>query len=83
MRSTGIHQKQVFLQLKKYTTCRSYYADNGLSYNIGRLNMGGCDFSTRPYSYDDIDGDVNLEHFALTEEDTLYKVKGCKEHFLC
>ena len=54
---------------------RSYYADNGLDYNIGRVNMGGCDFSTRPYSYDDIEEDSKLEHFALTVEDTLYKVR--------
>ena len=36
--------------------------------------MGGCDFSIRPYTYDDVPGDVNLEHFNLTEDDLIYKV---------
>jgi glucosylceramidase len=36
--------------------------------------MAGCDFSTREYSYDDVDGDFNLTNFALTLEDLNYKV---------
>ena len=36
--------------------------------------MGGCDFSTRPYSYDDTPGDSELLDFALTEDDLIYKV---------
>ena len=35
--------------------------------------MGGCDFSTRPYTYCDVES-PNLEHFELQEEDMLYKV---------
>ena len=35
--------------------------------------MGGCDFSTRPYTYCDVES-PNLEHFELQEEDILYKV---------
>lgn len=37
--------------------------------------MAGCDFSTHPYSYDDVKDDVNLTYFSLTEEDYFYKVK--------
>ena len=40
--------------------------------------MAGSDFSTRPYSYDDVEGDVTLEHFSLAEEDVLYKVNYSK-----
>ena len=36
--------------------------------------MAGSDFSTRPYSYDDVEGDVDLVHFQLTQEDYDYKV---------
>ncbi|XP_068229944.1 lysosomal acid glucosylceramidase-like [Palaemon carinicauda] len=53
---------------------RSYFSSIGIEYNIGRVNMGGCDFSWRTYSYDDVEGDVALEHFALQEEDTVYKI---------
>ena len=53
---------------------RSYYDPKGLDYNVGRLNMGGCDFSARGYTYLDTEGDVLLETFSLQEEDTVYKV---------
>ncbi len=46
----------------------------GLNYNTGRINMGGCDFSTRGYTYCDQEGDVELESFALQEEDLEFKV---------
>lgn len=53
----------------------SYFGDEGISYSIARVPIGGTDFSTRPYTYDsDHDGDVDLEHFALQEEDILFKV---------
>lgn len=35
--------------------------------------MASTDFSTREYSYDDVDGDFALEKFALSHED--YQVK--------
>ncbi|XP_076033787.1 lysosomal acid glucosylceramidase-like isoform X1 [Oratosquilla oratoria] len=53
---------------------RAYFSEDGIGLNIGRINMGGCDFSTRTYTYDDIPGDVSLEHFALQEEDLEYKI---------
>ena len=59
--------------LKKDLLIRSYYGREGLDYNLGRINMGGCDFSTRPYTYCDVES-PNLEHFELQEEDLLYKV---------
>ena len=36
--------------------------------------MAGTDFSTRTYSYDDVEGDVTLSNFNLAEEDFVYKV---------
>ena len=52
----------------------SYYDPKGLDYSIGRINMGGCDFSVRKYTYADTEGDVELETFALQDEDNLHKV---------
>ena len=56
---------------------RSYFAPEGNRYNLGRVPIGGTDFSTRPYTYDDRgkEPDVNLTHFALQPEDYKYKVK--------
>ena len=52
----------------------SYYDPKGLDYSLGRINMGGCDFSVRKYTYADTEGDVELETFALQDEDNLHKV---------
>jgi len=57
---------------------RSYYSDAGSEYNIGRINIGGCDFSDRPYTYCDNEGDTNLDTFNLTHDDTLYKIPYIK-----
>ena len=51
-----------------------YFSDSGIEYTLGRIPIGGSDFSTRPYTYDDVEGDFALQHFALTAEDLDYKV---------
>ncbi|KAB7494900.1 putative glucosylceramidase 3 [Armadillidium nasatum] len=59
---------------------RSYFSEEGIEYNMGRIPIGGTDFSTRPYSNDDDhEDDVELKHFALTEEDHIYKIPYIKE----
>lgn len=53
----------------------NYFSPDGIEYTIGRVPVGGADFSTRPYTYDDDhDGDFDLDHFALQDEDFKYKV---------
>ena len=59
---------------------RTYYdPKSGSRYTLGRIPIGGTDFSTRPYTYDDVDNDTNLEHFALVEEDYKYKIPYAKK----
>jgi glucosylceramidase len=41
---------------------------------MARTPIGGSDFSTRVYTYDDVIDDKNLTHFALQKEDLEYKV---------
>ncbi|KAK9892232.1 hypothetical protein WA026_019033 [Henosepilachna vigintioctopunctata] len=53
---------------------RSYFAEDGSRYNLGRVPMGGTDFSTHSYSYDDGDVDEDLRNFALAPEDFQYKI---------
>ncbi len=38
------------------------------------MPIASCDFSPSAYSYDDVEGDLALEHFALPHEDLDYKV---------
>lgn len=58
---------------------KSYYSKSGLDYHTGRINMGGCDFSPRPYTYVDTPGDVDLNTFTLQEEDLDYKIPLIKK----
>lgn len=45
---------------------RSYWGEGGLQYSLGRVPIGGTDFSTSVYSYDDsIDDDLNLTRFSI------------------
>ncbi|XP_069186074.1 putative glucosylceramidase 4 [Procambarus clarkii] len=53
---------------------KSYFSPEGLEYNLCRIPIAGSDFSARPYSYDDVEGDIELKHFNLTEEDYMYKL---------
>lgn len=52
----------------------AYFSDDGIEYNICRVPLGACDFSPRPYTYDDVDDDRNLDYFSLQPEDLDYKV---------
>ncbi|XP_011867654.1 PREDICTED: glucosylceramidase-like [Vollenhovia emeryi] len=53
----------------------SYFGrgSTGIGYTFVRIPIAGTDFSTRPYTYDDVAGDLTLSHFNLVEEDD-YKI---------
>ncbi|NXD86923.1 GLCM Glucosylceramidase, partial [Halcyon senegalensis] len=53
---------------------RSYFSEEGIEYNLIRVPMASTDFSVRLYTYADAEGDFELKHFNLTEEDTRMKV---------
>ena len=58
---------------------KTYFSPQGIEYNIGRIPMASCDFSTRVYSYDDYANDTELVKFSLVEEDLLYKIPVIKQ----
>ena len=39
------------------------FGPEGLGYTLGRVHMNSCDFCVASYSFDDVDGDFNLENF--------------------
>ncbi|CAG2055696.1 unnamed protein product [Timema podura] len=53
---------------------QTYFGEGGAQLLFLRIPMGASDFSLRPYTYDDIEGDVTLEHFALIDNDYDYKI---------
>lgn len=54
------------------------YGKSGIGLSVGRLCIGSCDYSAELYSYDDVEGDVNLEHFSI-ERDKAYIIPMIKE----
>lgn len=59
---------------------RAYYdPKEGSRYLLGRIPLGGTDFSPRIYSYDDYTNDTTLEHFSLAQEDFDYKIPFIKK----
>ncbi|XP_051167958.1 lysosomal acid glucosylceramidase-like isoform X2 [Leptopilina boulardi] len=52
----------------------TYFGEDGSRYNIGRVPIGGTDFSTRFYTYDDINKDTLLRNFSLASEDMDFKI---------
>ncbi|PIO53360.1 hypothetical protein TELCIR_25307, partial [Teladorsagia circumcincta] len=51
----------------------SYFARNGIEYNLARVPIASTDFSAREYSYADTANDFEMKKFALAEEDYKYK----------
>lgn len=53
----------------------SYFSKNGLEYNMLRVPIGGTDFSTHTYAYNELpENDTHLTNYTLAPEDTMYKV---------
>lgn len=40
----------------------------GLGYTLCRTHINSCDFSLGSYAYDEIDGDVELQHFSIERD---------------
>lgn len=55
--------------------CSSYCSDSGIQYNMLRVPIGGTDYSTHGYAYNELpEDDAALSNFTLTYEDYKYKV---------
>ena len=40
----------------------------GLGYTLCRTHINSCDFSLGSYAYDEVDGDVELQHFSIARD---------------
>ena len=56
----------------------SIYSEKGLGLSVARLSVGSSDYSAELYSYDDVEGDVALEHFSV-ERDEKYVIPMIRE----
>lgn len=57
---------------------KKIYSKEGLNLNVGRLCVGASDYSAELYSYDDVEGDVELKHFSI-DRDRRYVIPMIKE----
>nr|XP_015837066.1 PREDICTED: glucosylceramidase-like [Tribolium castaneum] len=76
--SVGINIASLDENVQKFLL-QSYFADDGIEYSLCRIPIGGTDFSTRAYTYDDGEEDPDLNNFALAEEDFKYKIPYMKQ----
>lgn len=56
----------------------SIYGKNGLGLTTARLTIGASDYSAEVYTYDDVPGDVALEHFSI-DRDRAYIIPALRE----
>ena len=54
------------------------YSKDGLGLSVARLTVGASDYSAELYSYDDVEGDVSLEHFSI-DRDRAYVIPMLRE----
>lgn len=72
--AAGINWKNMTEELQKHMV-NSYFGNAGLEYNMLRVPIGGTDFSTRPYAYNEVpENDIKLTNFSLAPEDYNYKI---------
>jgi glucosylceramidase len=45
-----------------------YWGENGAGYTLGRIPINSCDFSAASYSFDEVAGDWDLNHFDMEVE---------------
>ena len=46
----------------------AYFSSEGANYSLTRTHMNSCDFSVSNYSYTPVEGDKDLEHFTIEED---------------
>jgi glucosylceramidase len=47
---------------------QAYFGKDGARYSLTRTHINSCDFSLSNYSYADVEGDTDLQHFSIAED---------------
>ncbi|CAK5080782.1 unnamed protein product [Meloidogyne enterolobii] len=76
--SVGINLNQLSVDTRQKLLEQYFSEENGIKYNIGRVPIASCDFSTHEYSYMDTPNNFSLNEFKLAPEDYELKVKKLK-----
>ena len=68
------------LNFKKMTSkvqaelLEQYWGETGTQFQVGRIPISSCDFSTHVYSYDDNPGDTSLSKFSIDFDRKMGKI---------
>ncbi len=57
---------------------KKIYSADGLNLSIARISVASSDYSAELYSYDDVEGDIELKHFSV-DRDKKYIIPIIKE----
>jgi len=63
---------------KRRAFLRDAFTPAGMNLNMVRLNCGASDYATELYNYNDVPGDVDMEHFSI-DRDRLYMIPVIRE----
>ena len=55
-------------EAKRREAFEMLFGKTGLHLSVGRIHCGASDYSLHLYSYDDVAGDVALEHFSIDDD---------------
>ena len=58
----------------KQEVIAAYYGPEGIGFSPGRIPIRFCDFSEKPYTFDNTAGDVSLSYF---DDDVTYDQSLC------
>lgn len=63
--ATALNVSRISPELHREVMDLYFDKEKGIGYNFCRSTINSCDFSEDFYSYDDVDGDFELEHFDI------------------
>lgn len=63
---------------KRKAFLKDAFGPDGMNLSVIRLNCGSSDYATELYNYNDVAGDVDMEHFSI-DRDKLYYIPVTRE----
>lgn len=66
--ASALNFKGLTEEQQKEVADQYFDAEKGIGYSFCRATINSCDFSADFYSYDDVDGDFELEHFDIAHD---------------
>lgn len=66
--ASALNLSRVSPKLRKEVMELYFDKEKGIGYNFCRSTINSCDFSEDFYTYDDVDGDFELEHFDISHD---------------